>query len=185
MSVDNSSGGKILKHGGCLAQMFTAVVSVTALVIAILSWKESQYGRLINQGSSRAVAYVTDLKIARELDGDAIATIVVKNFGQSSAKALTVNWRGENRESQPFTSEVNFPHPGSQSWQDLPPGYQKETNIQVGVPIEGDVNSDKRTYIFGILSYVDEASGQFFNHKWCFELQKTKEEIRVVPCMTF
>jgi len=184
MTTDNSTGSNFLRYGGCLAQFLTGVISITALVIATMSWRESRSSRLINQGSSRAVAYVTDVKIAHQSEHLAIAIVTVKNFGRSPAKTLTLAWTAENRERPVFYSDLDFRNPGTQIFEGLPPNYEKQTNVSLGIPIERDPQSGKRTYAYGILTYIDESSGESFNHKWCFEA-RVEKDIAFIPCLHF
>lgn len=158
---------------------WTIGLSVAALLVSCLSWYESHKGRLISLSSNRAVLYVTDFYITDSPDDDdfVASNIVVKNLGRSPAQAIRTSfhylgsYEGIKEEDYKETEM-------DQLWFDLPPGIQKVYGFSASHAKAHMVsNRTVKIYFIGVLSYIDEASGNEYKQRWCFEIldgRKTK-----------
>jgi hypothetical protein len=148
----------------------SVILSIAALIISGLSWRESHRSRLVSETSNRALVYAILLKpvnVGPKLPSTTYQ-LVVKNLGKINALNVgyeydVLSYSNDGEEEKKLETVTTLVE-----WAELPPGLEREVQIRL---FSRTKNPNEHFRIKGILVYYDEATGEKYEQKWCFRIE--------------
>lgn len=187
--------GRALRRRADQPHHLSLILSVAAIVVSLISWRESHASRIASQSASRAVLEVADVSMSAKpsQDGKRDFELSVKNQGRATAQAIGYWWGVEVNNTTPLEEFRHSPHyfnpPNPKLIElkefnsEIAPGSQHRLPFSVELGVEtpnppGPPGPEAIIYVYGAIQYKDEATHNNFTSRWCFSIRSGRSR----PC---